>query len=62
MTLRLSRADWQAIFPRAPAAIISAFTGGSSALDTAGITATRTRLAYALANVEHEGGGLRSRI
>jgi predicted chitinase len=59
MPLQLTRADWQALFPRAPAAVIDAFASpkGMAALQKAGILETRTRLAYALANVEHECGG-----
>lgn len=57
MPLVISEAEWRAIFPQAPPAIIDAFTDGAPALDAAGITASRTRLAYALANVEHECGG-----
>lgn len=55
--LKLSKSDWNAIFPRAPEAIIRAFALGSQHLDAAGITQTRTRLAFALANVEHECAG-----
>lgn len=57
MTLQLERADWRALFPRAPEPIIDAFVGDTESLAKAGITDTRTRLAYALANVEHECGG-----
>lgn len=57
MPLRLGRSDWRAIFPDAPQTVIDAFTNDPGPLDEAGITATRTRLAYALANVEHECGG-----
>lgn len=57
MPLQISKADWVAIFPKAPAAIIDAFVANPAVLDQAGITASRTRLAYTLANVEHECGG-----
>ena len=57
MTLKLTRPNWAALFPKAPAAIIDAFAAHTDVLDQAGITATRTRLAYTLANVEHESGG-----
>lgn len=57
MTLQITRADWRAIFPKAPEAIINAFAANAAVLDQAGITASRTRLAYTLANVEHECGG-----
>ena len=57
MPLKLTRADWIDIFPKAPKDIIDAFVDKPGPLDKAGITETRTRLAYALANVEHECGG-----
>lgn len=53
----LTDSDWRAIFPKAPDDIIAAFTAGSATLYNAGITKSRTRLAYALANVEHECAG-----
>jgi predicted chitinase len=59
MAFRLSRQDWKLIFPRAPDDIIDAFVNDPDSLDAAGITETRTRLSYALANVEHECGGYR---
>jgi len=57
MPLSLSEANWRSIFPRAPQTVIDAFVADPDSLETAGITETRTRLAYALANVEHECGG-----
>jgi putative chitinase len=57
MSYVLSENDWRSIFPKAPQAIIEAFVNSAKVLDTSGITATRTRLAYALANVEHECNG-----
>lgn len=42
------------IYPKAPAAIISAFVAKQSILDRVGVNHTRNRLKYALANVEHE--------
>lgn len=57
MPLRITRADWVELFPKAPAAIIDAFAANGTLLDQAGITETRTRLAYTLANLEHECGG-----
>jgi predicted chitinase len=57
MPLRLTRSNWRALFPAAPKEIISAFAKNQLPLDEAGITETRTRLAYALANVEHECNG-----
>jgi len=57
MTLKLKKKDWREIFPKAPDSIIEAFVANQAPLDKAGITKTKTRLAYALANVEHECGG-----
>ncbi|MFC0243696.1 glycoside hydrolase family 19 protein [Rhodopseudomonas telluris] len=57
MPIKLTAADWRAIFPRAPQQVVDAFAAKQAVLDKAGITATRTRLAYFLANVEHECGG-----
>lgn len=45
------------IFPLAPQKYIDGLLAQKAALDRAGITTTRTRLAYCLANVEHECGG-----
>jgi putative chitinase len=57
MPLNLTRTDWLDIFPKAPATVIDAFVADTASLDAVGITETRTRLAYALANAEHECGG-----
>ncbi|WP_420131930.1 glycoside hydrolase family 19 protein [Rhodopseudomonas sp.] len=57
MPIKLTAADWRAIFPRAPQQVVDAFSAKQAVLDKAGITATRTRLAYFLANVEHECRG-----
>lgn len=57
MVIKLSAADWRAIFPRAPQEVIEAFAAKQAFLDKAGITASQTRLAYFLANIEHECGG-----
>ncbi len=57
MPFVLAKSDWRAIFPKAPDDVINAFAADAASLDKAGITQTRTRLAYALANVEHECGG-----
>ncbi|MGE7369907.1 glycoside hydrolase family 19 protein [Neorhizobium sp. NPDC001467] len=57
MVLVLGEADWRAIFPRAPTSVVEAFVGGAALLAVAGITMSRTRLAYALANVAHECDG-----
>jgi predicted chitinase len=37
--------------------VLDAFVAKQSVLDAAGITHTRTRLAYFFANIEHENGG-----
>lgn len=57
MTFVLTASDWRALFPKAPEPVIVAFAQDPASLARAGITETRTRLAYALANVEHECGG-----
>ncbi len=57
MMLLLREADWCAIFPRASREVIQAFVDGAPLLAAAGLTRTRTRLAFALANVKHECGG-----
>ena len=57
MPLQLTKTDWELIFPKSPTDIIQAFTENPAPLDQVGITATRTRLAFALANVEHECNG-----
>lgn len=57
MVFVLTDKDWRAIFPKAPEPIIQAFIADATLLDAAGITQTRARLAYALANVEHECRG-----
>jgi putative chitinase len=61
MPLTLKRKHWQELFPRAPNAVISAFVNNPQPLHAEGITETRTRLAYALANVEHECDGFKIR-
>lgn len=55
--IKLTAEDWRAIFPRAPQAVIDAFAAKQAVLDRAGITATRQRLAYFCANIEHECDG-----
>ncbi len=57
MPLVIRKKDWRRIFTKAPDSIIDAFARNPTLLDDAGITATRTRLAYALANLEHECAG-----
>jgi putative chitinase len=55
--IKLTPKDWREIFPRAPQAVIDAFAAKQAVLDRAGITATRQRLAYFCANIEHECDG-----
>ena len=57
MPIKITAADWRAIIPRAPQAVVDAFAAKMDVLDRAGITATKTRLAYFLANIEHECSG-----
>lgn len=57
MVIKLTAADWRTLFPRAPQVVIEAFASKQGVLDKAGITASQTRLAYFLANIEHECGG-----
>jgi len=55
--IQLTPQAMRQIFPRAPQAVLDAFVAKQSVLDAAGITHTRTRLAYFFANIEHESGG-----
>jgi len=55
--IELTAPALRAMFPRAPLPILDALRAGQSYLDEAGVTATRRRLAYCLANVAHETGG-----
>jgi predicted chitinase len=57
MPIKLTAEAVRAIFPRAPQAVIDAFVAKQDVLTKAGINATRTRLAYFFANIEHECGG-----
>lgn len=57
MTFQLHYEDWKKIFPKAPPEIIKTFASDAYWLDNAGITHNKSRLAYTLANVEHECGG-----
>lgn len=57
MPIKLTAADLRGIFPRAPQAVIDAFASKQDVLTKAGINATKTRLAYFFANIEHECGG-----
>jgi putative chitinase len=57
VVLQLKPKDWKDIFPKASKPVLDAFSAHAAWLDKVGITVTRTRLAYALANAEHECGG-----
>lgn len=57
MPIKLTAADLRGIFPRAPKEVIDAFASKQDVLTKAGINATKTRLAYFFANIEHECGG-----
>ena len=57
MTIKLTADAMRQLFPRAPQAVIAAFVAKQGLLTKAGINATRTRLAYFFANIEHECGG-----
>lgn len=57
MPIKLTAGAVRAIFPRAPQAVVDAFVAKQDVLTKAGINATRTRLAYFFANIEHECGG-----
>ncbi|MGY3607685.1 MULTISPECIES: glycoside hydrolase family 19 protein [unclassified Bradyrhizobium] len=55
--IKLTKEALRQIFPRAPQAVIDAFVAKQDLLTKAGINATRARLAYFFANIEHECGG-----
>jgi predicted chitinase len=57
MSIKLTKESMRAIFPRAPQAVIDAFVAKQDLLTKAGINATKTRMAYFFANIEHECGG-----
>lgn len=57
MTIQLTAPALREIFPCAPQAVIDAMAAKQGVFDAAGITHTRTRLAYCMAHVEHECGG-----
>ncbi len=57
MPLHVSEANWRSLFPDASDSVIQALVENSEPLNQVGITETRTRLAFALANVEHECNG-----
>lgn len=55
--IKLTKETLRAILPRAPQAVIDAFIAKQDLLTKAGINATRVRMAYFFANIEHECGG-----
>jgi predicted chitinase len=55
--IKLTAESLRAILPRAPQAVIDAFVTKQDLLTKAGINATRARMAYFFANIEHECGG-----
>ena len=55
--IKLTQETLRAILPRAPQAVIDAFVSKQDLLTRAGINATRARMAYFFANIEHECGG-----
>lgn len=57
MPIKLTKESLRQIFPRAPQAVIDAFFAKQDLLGKAGINATKARLSYFFANIEHECGG-----
>lgn len=57
MPIKLTKEAMRAIFPRAPQVVLDAFAAKQDVLTKAGINATRNRLAFFFANIEHECGG-----
>lgn len=57
MPIKLTADALRQIFPRAPKEVIEAFASKQDVLTKAGINATRNRLAFFFANIEHECGG-----
>ncbi|WP_316197073.1 glycosyl hydrolase [Bradyrhizobium sp. SZCCHNS3053] len=55
--IELTRESLARVFPRAPQAVIEAFVAKQDVLTKAGVNATRTRLSYFFANIEHECAG-----
>lgn len=55
--IKLTPETLRAILPRAPQVVIDAFVAKQDLLTKAGINATRARMAYFFANIEHECGG-----
>jgi len=58
MTIQLTREGLREIFPKAPEPIINAYLDEHDVLAASGVNHTRQRLAYALAQVDHETKGL----
>jgi len=58
MTIQLTREGLREIFPKAPEAIINAYLDEQDVLAASGVNHTRQRLAYTLAQVDHETKGL----
>ena len=57
MPIELTADGLRAIFPKAPQPIVDAFVTHQDELTRDGVNHTRQRLAFALANAEHETGG-----
>ena len=55
--IKLTAESLRAIFPRAPQVVINTFVAKQDLLTKAGINASRVRMAYFFANIEHECGG-----
>lgn len=55
--IKLTVDSLRQIFPNAPKEVIDAFAAKQDVLTKAGINATRNRLAFFFANIEHESGG-----
>jgi len=55
--IQLTAAALRQMYPHAPTAIFTDLAAWQRAFDGAGITATRTRLAYCCANMAQETGG-----
>lgn len=55
--LKLTPDAMRQIFPNAPQDVLDAFVSKQDVLTKAGINATRNRLAFFFANIEHETGG-----
>lgn len=55
--IKLTATDLRAMLPRAPQVVIDAFASKQDLLTKAGINASRARMAYFFANIEHECGG-----